>query len=473
MLEQNVVNISQVTQRVSDSESHKQFLALQSTFMSQVTKTYEWRIEQLSQLQKMTEENKALIEQALFADLGKCKTEAWLTEAGFLISDIKDTKKRLKKWMKSQKRPMPMLAQPGSSYVKAEPLGTVLIIGAWNYPFQLTLAPLIAAIAAGNCAIVKPSELAPAISSLIAELLPKYLDQSAFAVVEGAKDETTELLTFPFDKIFYTGGEQVGKIVMAAAAKHLTPVTLELGGKSPCVIDGKTNLEVAARRIVWGKMMNLGQTCVAPDYVLIEKEYQDKFIEILIKTYKEQYGECRKDNKDIGRIINRRHAERLASYIEGQEIVFGGEVDLDNRFVQPTIIKNPALDSIIMNEEIFGPLLPVVALDNKHQLIDFVRQRPKPLAAYLFTEDKSFEQAFVDQVSSGSLCINDTSIFMASHDLPFGGVGTSGMGAYHGKAGFDTFSHSKAVMRRSYKLDASIRYAPFSKFKLSILKLIN
>lgn len=473
MLEQNVVNISQVTQRVSDSQSEKQFLALQATFMSQVTKDYEWRIEQLTQLQKLTEENKTQIEEALFADLGKCKTEAWLTEAGFLISDIKDTKKRLKKWMKPQKRPMPMLAQPGSSYVQAEPLGTVLIIGAWNYPFQLTLAPLVAAIAAGNCAIVKPSELSPAVSRLIADLLPKYLDQSAFAVVEGAKDETTELLTFPFDKIFYTGGEQVGKIVMAAAAKHLTPVTLELGGKSPCVIDGKTNLKLAARRIVWGKMMNLGQTCVAPDYVLIEKEYQASFIDILISTYKEQYGKCTKDNKDIGRIVNRRHAERLARYIEGQEVVFGGEVDLDNRFVQPTVIKNPSLDSLIMNEEIFGPLLPVLALDNKQQLIDFVRQRPKPLAAYLFTDNKSFEQDFVAQVSSGSMCINDTSIFMASHDLPFGGVGTSGMGAYHGKAGFDTFSHMKSVMRRSFRLDASIRYAPFSKFKLSILKLIN
>ena len=473
MLEQSVVNLEQVVEGNVSSVAEKKFNALQTTFQSQTTRTYEWRISQLDKLLTLTQENQLEIKQALHADLGKSDTEAWVTEIGFLISNIKDTKKRLKNWMKPHKRSTPMLAMPGSSYVISEPLGTALIIGAWNYPFQLTLSPLVAAIAAGNCVILKPSELAPYVSALIAKLIPQYLDNTAFAVIEGAKDETTELLTFPFDKIFYTGGEQVGKIVMAAAAKHLTPVTLELGGKSPCVVDGDTNLEIAVKRIVWGKFMNLGQTCVAPDYVLIEKAHKQVFLDLLIKSLEQQYGDCNADNKDLGRIINSRHATRLASYLDGQNVVFGGNIDIENKYVQPTIVVNPSAESLLMNEEIFGPILPIVTVDSKQQMLNYVRQRPKPLAAYLFTSDRAFEESFVEQISAGSICINDTSLFMVSHDLPFGGVGKSGMGSYHGKAGFDTFSHIKSVMKRSYKFDAPMRYAPFKGWKLRFLKWFN
>lgn len=443
---------------------------LKRTFSSGRTKPYEWRVEQLNALTLLIEENSSDIIEALHADLGKCKTEAWLTEIGYSTASITDTVNRLKSWMKPNKISTPMIAQPGKSYTINEPLGVALIIGAWNYPFQLVITPLIAAIAAGNCTVIKPSELSLATSALLAKLVPKYLDNAAIKVVEGGKDETTELLAQPFDKYFYTGGEQVGRIVMTAAAKHLASVTLELGGKSPCVVDGDTNLDVAIRRIVWGKWMNAGQTCVAPDYVLIEEEYLADFSQRLIAEIKKQYGKEPSQSKDYGRIINQRHCSRLINYLDGQNVIHGGKHKVDEKFIEPTVVVQPTADSALMQEEIFGPILPIVTFKSKQKMLDFVTSRPKPLAAYVFTSNAKFEADFVEQITAGSVCINDTSIFMANHDLPFGGVGTSGMGQYHGKAGFDIFSHTKSVMKRSFKFDAPIRYAPFSKLKLMLLK---
>ncbi|MFT6084809.1 MAG: aldehyde dehydrogenase (NAD+) [Glaciecola sp.] len=443
---------------------------LKRTFATGRTKSYQWRVEQLNALKLLIEENSKAIISALHTDLGKCETESWLAEIGYSLADIKGNLKRLKTWMKPAKISTPMITQPGKSYTISEPLGVALIIGAWNYPFQLVITPLIAAIAAGNCAVVKPSELSEATSALMTKLIPKYLDTAAFKVIEGGKDETTALLAQPFDKYFYTGGEQVGRIVMAAAARHLAPVTLELGGKSPCVVDGDTNLDVSVRRIVWGKWMNAGQTCVAPDYILIEEEYLADFSQRLIAEIKKQYGKDPSQNKDYGRIINQRHCSRLINYLDGQNVIYGGKHDLENNFLEPTVVVQPLVNSALMKEEIFGPILPIMTFKNKQQMLDFITTKSKPLAAYVFTSNSQFEAEFIEQVSAGSICINDTNIFMANHELPFGGVGTSGMGQYHGKSGFDTFSHTKSVMKRSFKFDAAIRYAPFSKFKLMLLK---
>ena len=434
-------------------------------YNSRATRSLSWRKTQLMALSAMLSERQKEFSDALFEDLGKCKQEAYVTEIAFLQSDIKHALKHLKKWMKARKKSSPLVAQPAKSFVHPEPLGSVLIIGAWNYPIQLTLSPLIAALAAGNCAVVKPSELAEASSALLAKLLPEYLDKKAVCVVEGGKDETSALLAQPFNKFFYTGGEQVGKIVMRAASEHLTPVTLELGGKSPCVVDKDIDFEIAANRIVWGKWMNAGQTCIAPDYVLLEPDTLDDFVAALKNAIESQYSKTPKLQNDYGRVINQRHCQRLASYLEGQDVIFGGEIDTETCYISPTVVLNPDPSSSIMQEEIFGPLLPIVVLPSKQAIVDFINKRAHPLAAYLFTANKQYEQEFVDNISAGNMCINDCSMFMLNHNLPFGGVGTSGMGRYHGKFGFDTFSHEKTVMRRSFKLENTFRYAPFTKFK--------
>lgn len=446
------------------------FERLQQSFVLGKTKTYAWRKAQLEALHRMLSENEAAFVKALNADLGKSEAEAFTTEIGFLLSDIQHTKKHLRQWMKAQKVSTPLLAQPARSILQPEPLGTVFIIGAWNYPVQLTLAPYIAALAAGNCALLKPSELSPASSALMASLIPKYLDGDAVAVVEGGKDTASELLSLPFDHIFYTGGEVVGKIVMEAAARHLTPVTLELGGKSPCVVDGNTDIATTARRIVWGKWTNAGQTCIAPDYVLVERSCANELVELLGKEITRQFGSQPLQSKDYGRIVNERHLMRLKHYTEGHEIVIGGQVDEARMKLAPTVILNPDIDTPVMQEEIFGPVLPVIEVSSVSEAINFIKRRHKPLAAYLFSESQATQQQFVDEVSAGSVCLNDTMMFMANPQLPFGGVGNSGMGRYHGKFGFDTFSHQKSVMKRSFWFDVAIRYAPSSARKRFLLR---
>ena len=443
---------------------------LKTSFSSGKTRSLEWRHSQLSALKRLLEEHEADISYALKQDLGKCETEVYVAEIGFLISDINHTMKHLKKWTRPRKVSTPIVAWPGKSFQQPEPLGTVLIIGAWNYPLQLLLAPYVAALAAGNCAVLKPSELAANTSSLIAKLIPQYMDTSCVKVVEGGKEESTALLACQWDHIFYTGGETVGKIVMTAAAKHLTPVTLELGGKSPCIVTQQTNLQVTARRLVWGKWMNAGQTCIAPDYVLVEKGSEQALIDAIKKALVAQYGNDPLASEDYGNIINLKHLRRLESYLEEVPVIYGGQVDESLPAMAPTLVLNPKPDSRLMQEEIFGPILPIVTVASIQEAINMVNSRPKPLALYAFSNDDNVLDTIISQTSSGSVCTNDTVLFMTNPELPFGGVGNSGMGVYHGQAGFDTFSHLKTVMKRAFILDVPFRYAPFSKFKLSILK---
>ena len=337
---------------------------IKSTFASGKTKTLPWRIEQLKQIRKMVVEQQDKIFVAMQQDLGRCDMESWTAELGGVISEVDHSIKHLKKWVKPRKVSTPIIAQPGKSYILPEPLGTILIIGAWNYPLLLVLSPLVAAISAGNCALIKPSELSANMSQLVAQLIPQYLDNDAVAVVEGAVDETTELLKHQFDHIIYTGGEVVGKIVMRAAAEFLTPVTLELGGKSPCIVDSSTDLDVTAARIVWSKWMNAGQTCVAPDYVLVEESFATQLIDAIKNKLTEFYSADAANSQDYGRIVSERHLTRIVSYLDSQEIVSGGKYDVKNKYIEPTIVLNPAHDSLLMQQEIFGPVLPIVTVKN-------------------------------------------------------------------------------------------------------------
>ncbi len=438
---------------------------LRTVFQSGKTKSYAWRIAQLDAMKKLMQKHAADIQAAVNLDLGKSKTEAKFAEIALGLSEIAYLRKNLKRLMKPQKVSSPLAAFPSSSYIKYEPLGVALIIGAWNYPFHLTIAPLLGAIAAGCCAVIKPSELATNTSQLIAKLLPEYIDTDAFIVIEGGKEETSQLLTLKFDKIFYTGGEQVGKIVMSAASRHLTPVTLELGGKSPCLVDSSADIKTSAKRIAWGKFINLGQTCIAPDYVLVEASVKDAFVEELIKQIEVQYGKQPKTNSDYGRIINSRHCQRLAGYLVEQDVIYGGDIDIQAKYISPTLVMEPSSQSQIMSEEIFGPILPIKTMSSTQEMIDFVEARPHPLAAYVFTKDTAFQSNFENQVTAGNICVNDISMFMVNHQLPFGGVGTSGMGGYNGKYSFTSFCYEKSVMKRSFRLENNLRYAPYTSFK--------
>jgi aldehyde dehydrogenase (NAD+) len=372
--------------------------------------------------------------------------------------------------MKSKRVKTPVVGQPGKSWIQPEPLGVVLVIGAWNYPVQLTLSGMAAAIAAGNCVVIKPSELAPATSALLADQVPKYLDPECVKIVEGGVAETTALLDLPFDHILYTGGGIVGRIVMAAAAKHLTPVTLELGGKSPCVVLPDANLETTARRIAWGKFTNAGQTCIAPDYILTDMDTEAKLVPLIEKSIADMFGADPQQSDSYGRMINSRHFERVSHLISSGTVAVGGQIDADDKYIAPTVLTGVAADSPVMREEIFGPVLPIVRANNLDDAIVAIRKGDKPLSAYLFTGDKQAETRFLNDVSCGSACINDVMMFMAVHELPFGGVGPSGMGAYSGKRGFETFSHMKAVMKRGWWPDLDVRYAPYTKKKFDLLR---
>ena len=447
--------------------------SLRNNFNTGATRNITWRLKQLQQLKKMTSENQVMIRDALKKDLNKCELEAYTGEIGYVLGEIDYSVKKLRKWMQPRSVATPMVAQPGKSYIQPEPLGTVLIIGAWNYPYQLVIAPLIAAIAAGNCAVIKPSELSPNTSAIIAELVGKYLDKEAFLVVEGGVEETTAVLKQQFDHILYTGGEAVGKIVMRAAAEYLTPVTLELGGKSPCVVENSADLKVSAARIAWCKWMNAGQTCVAPDYVIVQENMAEKFISVLRQTIKDFYGDDPAASDDYARIVNQRHFQRIVSYLEDENVTLGGEHKEQERYIAPTIVLNPSLDSKLMQEEIFGPILPIITVKNIEQAIPFINARPKPLAMYVFTKRSNFEQRILQETSAGSVCVNDGMMFMTNKELPFGGVGMSGMGSYSGQAGFDTFSHLKAVMKRQFMFDVDIRYPPYNQSKLNWLKRLS
>ena len=446
------------------------FAELQATFEAETTMSLAWRSAQLEALERMMVEREKELLDALRADLGKHPLEAWSTEVSYVAGDAKYCRKNLKKWSRRRRVTTPMVGKPGKSWLQPEPLGVVLIIGAWNYPLQLTLAGLAAAIAAGNCAVIKPSELAPATSALIARLVPEYLDPQCVRVVEGAVPETSALLELPWDHILYTGGGNVGRIVMAAAAKHLTPVTLELGGKSPCVVMPDADLETTAARIVWGKFTNAGQTCIAPDYVLVDAETKKKLIPLLQQAVTEMFGEDPEESDSFGRIVSDRHFERLAKLMDSGEAVIGGQINADSKYIAPTVLTGVSVDSLIMQDEIFGPILPVLIVDDLEAAIRFIRASDKPLAAYIFTKDTNAEARFLKKVSCGNTCVNDTMMFMMVDELPFGGVGPSGMGNYSGEHGFSTFSHMKAVMKRGWWPDVSLSYAPFTEGKFKMLR---
>ncbi|KAL1117945.1 hypothetical protein AAG570_004258 [Ranatra chinensis] len=386
---------------------------------------------------------------ALATDLRKSKMESYITEINLVIGEIQNALDHLKSWMEPEKPKKNVMTLLDTLRIYNDPRGVVLIIGAWNYPVQLSLMPIIGAIAAGNCVILKPSEVANASAKALAELIPKYLDSECYSVVLGGVAETTELLKERFDYILYTGSSSVGKLVRSAANQYLTPVTLELGGKSPVYIDSTVDMSVAARRILWGKCINSGQTCIAPDYVLCTRDVQYMFVEEAKKVLQEFYGDNKKESPDLCRIINDKHFERLVDLMKDGEIAVGGGYDASDRFIEPTILTNVKPTDPIMQEEIFGPILPIMNVDNAYDAIKFINSRERPLTFYIFTTDKTVQSLMLDNTVSGSVCVNDTMLQFCVDTLPFGGVGQSGMGAYHGKYSFDTFTHKKSCLIKS------------------------
>lgn len=431
---------------------------LRAAFDSGRTRSLDWRRRQLDGIATLVRDHEHQLCEALETDFGKPAFDTWLTELSLVKEEATHAAKHLRGWMRPSRHRVPMVAQPSKAWTEPEPLGVVLVISPWNYPVQLLLAPAVAALAAGNAVALKPSELAPATSAVLAELVPRHLDPEAVAVVEGGVDVTTDLLAQPWDHILFTGSTRVGQVVMEAAAKHLTPVTLELGGKSPTLIAADADLEVAARRVAWGKYMNAGQTCIAPDYVLVEEAVADRFTDLLVAELTRL-----RDEADATGIVNERHLARLEGLLEGHggEELLPRKVDREARVMAPVVVRQPDLDSPVMGEEIFGPILPVLEVGSVDEAIAFVRARPRPLALYAFTGSKATERAVLDRTHAGSVCLNHVLYQAAVTTLPFGGIGPSGMGAYHGKAGFDTFSHAKPVLKRPTRLDPSFAYPPY------------
>jgi aldehyde dehydrogenase (NAD+) len=444
--------------------------SLKDAFDSGRTRRLAWRIRQLEGIERMMVEREERLAAALHQDLGKSAAEAWLTETSFVAHAARHARRNLPRWTRDKRVPTPVFALPGRSWIRSEPLGTVLNISPWNYPLQLSLAPLVTVVAAGNCAVLKPSELAPATAALVADLVPEYLDGDCIRVVAGGVPEATLLLEQRWDHIIFTGGAYVARIVMAAAARHLTPVTLELGGKSPCIVLPDADLEIAARRIAWGKCTNAGQTCIAPDYVLTDAPTMQALVPLLQQAIRDMYGDDPGRCADYGRIVSDGHFDRITGLLEGGAPVHGGAADRERRYIEPTIVAPADPDSALMQEEIFGPVLPIVETGDLQAALDFILARPKPLAAYLFSKSTSAAERVVSELSSGSICINDVMMFMAVDELPFGGVGASGTATYKGEPGFRQLSHQKAVLRRGWKPDWRLRYAPFTGHKVRWLR---
>nr|WP_301182609.1 aldehyde dehydrogenase family protein [Subtercola boreus] len=449
--------------------------SLRSSFDAGITKPYAWRLKALKAMRSLLIERTAEIEAALVADLRKNPAEAQLTEIGFVIAELDYTIASLRRWLRPKRVRTPLLIAPASAFTVKEPLGVVLVIAPWNYPVQLLLVPIIGALAAGNAVVAKPSELAPATSAVFARLFARYLDNRAVAVVEGGVPETTELLAERFDHIFYTGNARVGRIVLEAAAKNLTPVTLELGGKSPAYIDDTVDLEAVAHRLAWGKFMNAGQTCVAPDYVLTTAAIARRLEPLLVKVIEEFYGPDPATSDSYGRIVNDAQFERLTGLLDGmpsgERIVAGGESDARTRYIAPTVISGVGRDSPVMAAEIFGPLLPIVTADSLADAIAFINAGEKPLALYAFTNSKRARRALLTRTSSGAVSFNVPAAHLLVADLPFGGVGQSGMGSYHGERSVAVFSHEKAVLSKILKPDTfNLVYPPFTQKKDAFIR---
>ena len=434
------------------------------------TRPWETRDKNLRLLLEAIQDNKERILAAAAKDLGKPETESFITEYGFSLSEIRNLRKNLKRWMKPKRINPGILISPGKTRIVSEPLGQVLIIGPWNYPIQLVLAPLVGAIAAGNCAVVKPSELTPNCSKLICDILGEIFSEELIAVFEGGAQTSKELLNYRWDHIFFTGSTKVGRSVAERAAKTLSPTTLELGGKSPCIVSEDCNLKLAARRVTWGKFMNAGQTCVAPDYVLVHHNVKSEFLKLCTANVKQFYGEDPMKSRDYGRIVSKQHCERLVNFVESGRVYHGGVANIEERYLSPTIMDIVDDNDPLMQEEIFGPIMPVIAYDNIADVIKKVREKERPLALYLFAKDEKVIEDISRNLSFGGGCINDTIMQLVNHNMPFGGVGSSGIGSYHGPFSFDTFSHKKALVVQNSWFDIPLRYPPFNKLKAKVFE---
>ena len=438
-------------------------------FYTHQTKSIDYRLKQLNKLEKLLKSNENLLNEAIYKDFKKSTFDTYATELALIYHDIKYAKRNIYKWSKVKRVGTNLLNFPAKSYILPEPLGVCLVIGAWNYPYQLTLSPVVAAIAAGNTVVIKPSELAVNTSAVMTKLINENFDPKYLKVVEGGVSETTVLLENKFDKIFFTGSPQVGKIVYQAAAKNLTPVTLELGGKSPAFVTEGCNLKMTVKRLVWAKFINSGQTCIAPDYILVHKSIENQFLELLkFEIKKEKFSI---ENGNYTQIINIKNLERLSNMIPSEKVYFGGGINTLERTIQPTVLQGVEFSDKVMSEEIFGPILPVIAYDNLEDAISYVNSNPKPLSCYLFTNSKKIKENVLRKISFGGGAINEAIMHISNPKLPFGGVGNSGIGSYHGEAGFKSFTHYKSILDKSNLIELSLKYYPHSKRKLSWIRL--
>ena len=448
----------------------KEIVKLQRDYyLKEETLETDFRLKSLKKLKASIEKHENEIFEALKKDLNKTSFEAYASEVGLVYSELKDAIKNIYHWNRKKKVRTPLAHFKSSSYIVSEPYGVVLIMSPWNYPFQLTIAPLIGAIAGGNCSVVKPSAYSPCTSAVISKIIRECFEDKYIAVIEGGRDANQELLKERFDYIFFTGSVSVGKMVMESASKNLTPVTLELGGKSPCIVDKEANIDLAAKRIIWGKTLNSGQTCVCPDYLLVHKDVKEELIRSMKKYIHEFYGDEPCKNKEYPRIVSGKHFNRLKNLLTNSEIVAGGDFNNETLQIAPTLLDHVSWEDSVMKEEIFGPILPILEFNDIVQVINMVNSHPKPLALYLFTNNKEIEKRIVKCVPFGGGCINDTLVHLATSYMPFGGVGESGMGGYHGKWSFDTFTHKKSILKKSVAFDINLRYPPY-KDKIKMLK---
>ena len=443
-----------------------------SFFNSNITKDVNLRIETLKKLKLILKENEEKLYTSIYVDFKKSKFETYLTEVSLIYNELNDAIKNLKKWSK-QKRVRTNLANfPAKSYIIPEPLGTVLVISAWNYPYQIALIPAISAIAAGNTVVIKPSEIPNNTSKILAELINTNFDKNHLTVIEGGVETTTELLQKKWDKIFFTGSTPVGKIVYKAAAENLTPATLELGGKSPTIVLADCNIKITAKRIVWAKFLNAGQTCIAPDYLLVEEKIKDQLLLSLKKEIENAYPNNNEVQENYVQIVNEKNFNRLEQLIPNDKIYYGGETNVKNRFIQPTLLHNINFEDSIMQEEIFGPILPVISFEKLEDVITKIKEREKPLSLYIYSKNKITVKKILNEISFGGGAINESLVHLSNPNLPFGGVGASGIGAYHSKAGFNTFTHYKSILHKTSWIEPNIKYSPFTKIKIKILKFI-
>ncbi len=439
-------------------------------FNTHATKNISFRIKELKRLKNILKKNESQLYESIYKDFKKSEFETYTTELSIIYHEIDLAIKKVKKWAKKKRASIGLANLPGKCYIIPEPYGTVLVIGAWNYPYQLSLCPAVAAIAAGCTVILKPSEVPSRTSAIMAQLINENFDPNFFKVIEGGVQETTDLLDVKFDKVFFTGSVPVGKVIYQAAAKHLTPVTLELGGKSPALITKDVNIDMTAKRLVWAKFLNAGQTCIAPDYVMVQSGIKDKFL-TAVKKYIDQ-SEYHVDNDNYTQIINDKNYERLIGLIEQDKIYLGGKGNKEERVIPPTVMKNVDFSDKVMEDEIFGPILPVLSFDTIEEAIQKVRQLSKPLSCYVFTKNSTIKKKILNEISFGGGAVNDAVMHFTEQTLPFGGVGDSGIGNYHGKYGFETFSHYKSVLQKPFWIEPNLKYPPYSKTKFKWLKRI-